>query len=91
MKVTEKIKRDLIIKTGKTVTSFARDVNMSRPHISQVVNGKAELSITLALRLELIFGIDARRLLVAQLDEQLTEARRDPENTQYQRDYQIIP
>lgn len=75
MRVTEKLKNDLITKTGKTVVSLANDLNMSRPHISNVLNGKIKLSIVLALKLEAMFNMDARELLVAQLDEHIAERR----------------
>jgi len=49
---------------------------MSRPSFSNVINGSASLSVELALRIEKKFGFQARALLIQQLDEQLSAARK---------------
>jgi addiction module HigA family antidote len=65
----------VIVQGGQTVTDAAARLQMSRPSLSNVVNGNAALSIELALRIEREFGLDARKLLVAQLDEDIAKAR----------------
>jgi len=67
--------RDLIKKPGRTVTELAGMLGMSRPALSNVLNGNAELSMELALKLEEKFGMDASKLLINQLGEQLEETR----------------
>lgn len=74
MRVSQKIKAE-IEKRGLTVTDAAPKLSLSRPALSNVANGNASLSIELALRLESEFGMDARKLLVAQLDEDIAAAR----------------
>jgi antitoxin HigA-1 len=75
MTVAAKLMAALVTKRAKTVTEVARELEMSRPCFSNVVNGNAALSIELALRIEREFGLDARKLLVEQLDEDIAEAR----------------
>jgi len=74
--VAEILKKQLVTKTGKTVTEVAQEIGMSRPAFSNVINGSSDLSIELALKLEAMFvGIDATKLLVAQLKEKIDQAR----------------
>jgi antitoxin HigA-1 len=76
MTVAEMLMRELVTKRKATVTDLARELQISRPALSTVLNGNAELSVELALKIESSgFGLDARRLLIAQLDEQLAAAR----------------
>lgn len=75
MRVYERVYEAVIVQGGQTVTDAAARLQMSRPSLSNVVNGNAALSIELALRIEREFGLDARKLLVAQLDEDIAKAR----------------
>jgi|EndMetStandDraft_5_1072996.scaffolds.fasta_scaffold402021_1 antitoxin HigA-1 len=75
MTLASTLKQKLVTARDKTVTEVARELEMSRPCFSNVVNGNAALSIELALRIEREFGLDARKLLVEQLDEDIAEAR----------------
>lgn len=74
MRIHEKIKAE-IERRELSVTSAAPILGITRPSLSIVVNGRGALSIELALRLESEFGMDARKLLVAQLDEDIAAAR----------------
>jgi plasmid maintenance system antidote protein VapI len=76
VKVAERLKRDLITKPGRTVTDVAFQLGMSRPAFSNVLHGSADLSIQLAFKLEAVFGLNAKRLLTAQLTERVNEYRR---------------
>lgn len=69
--------KKLVTSRGKTVTEVAREMGMSRPCFSNVINGNASLSVELALKIEKQFGFKARALLIQQLDEQISAAR-DP-------------
>jgi addiction module HigA family antidote len=73
--VAEKLKAALV--TNETVTEVAHKLGMSRPALSNVVNGNAALSVELALKLEKRFGMNATRLLYAQLKEQIAKAEQD--------------
>jgi plasmid maintenance system antidote protein VapI len=61
-----------------TVSGLAPMLGITRPSLSKVLNGRAELSIPLALRIEATFGISARKLLIAQLDEQIAQVKTRP-------------
>lgn len=75
--VADRLMRELIIRRKATVTDLARELGISRPALSNVLNGNAELSVELAVRIERSgFGLDAKKLLLAQLEEQIADARR---------------
>jgi antitoxin HigA-1 len=73
--VAARLQKVIIGQMGMTVTDAARQLQIARPSLSNVLNGNAELSVDLALRLEAVFMIDPKRLLVAQLEEQIAAAR----------------
>jgi plasmid maintenance system antidote protein VapI len=52
-----------------TVKQMAGILEINRVNFSHVINGKSALSVGLALRIEAAFGVDARELLIAQLDD----------------------
>lgn len=60
---------------GLTVTEMAIRLGITRPPMSNMLNGTAGLSIPLALKIELVFGLNARELLIMQLDEQIAMER----------------
>lgn len=74
LRFADRLKLALVIHRRKTVTEAARELNMSRPHFSNVINGHDDLSIKLALRIQKLLNIDARQMLIDQLDEKLREA-----------------
>jgi len=76
MTVANRLKGALVVSRKKTVTDVARELRISRPCFSNVINGHADLSIDLAVRIERIFGINARTLLIQQLDEKLAGHKR---------------
>lgn len=79
MTVASRLRSVLVVERGKTVTDVARELDMSRPAFSNVINGNVQLSIALALKIETMFGLEARKLLIAQLDENLdTKCRTKP-------------
>lgn len=73
MRFAERLKNALVIHRMKTVTEVAAEIGMSRPAFSNVINGQADLSIDLALRIQKLFNIDARQMLIDQLDEKLRD------------------
>lgn len=74
--LAEQLRRALIVDTGRTVTDVAKQIGIGRSALSNTLNGNAELSIELALRLENIFGMNARDLLIEQMDEKIAVARK---------------
>jgi plasmid maintenance system antidote protein VapI len=72
--VAERLQHALL-RNGATVTDVAKALVIGRPALSNVLNGNAALSIPLALKIEAVFGLKARALLVAQLDQNIGAAR----------------
>lgn len=73
-KLPAEVLRDELAARGLSVTEAARRLQIVRPAFSQVINGRASLSVALALRVEQAFGLNARELLIAQLDNEIAKA-----------------
>lgn len=73
--VSEKLKSHLIVKPKKSITEVAKKLRIGRSAFSNMINGKSDLSVELALKIEGVFDLDASEMLVAQLYEKLSEAR----------------
>ena len=73
--LSDRLQQQIINKPQLSITAAARELNIGRPALSNVLSGKAALSPELAVRIENRFGLDARELLMEQLDETLAEAR----------------
>ena len=56
-----------------TITKAAKMLGVVRTTLSLLVNTNSNLSIRMALELERVFKLDARELLIMQLDEQIRE------------------
>ena len=69
--------REKIIPAGQSVTAAAQLLGVSRPALSNFLNGKARLSARMAHRLEKVFGADSQQLLEMQAR---LNARRDKTN-----------
>jgi len=59
----------------------ARRIKVSRQALSSVLNGKADLTADMALRLEKAFGIDMETFLRIQNAYDIAQARRKQERT----------
>lgn len=59
----------LIERRGENQSQVARTVGISRQLLSYVINGKRELSISLALKLESFFNLPEGQLLKMQVEE----------------------
>ena len=69
------LKRNVIEHYRLTVTEAAERLGVSRPAMSNLLNGKADLSPDMALRFELAFGLGAKTPLRMQTAHDLAEAR----------------
>jgi addiction module HigA family antidote len=65
-----------VVLTRLTVTAAAKRLGVGRPALSNMLNGNAAISPEMALKLQRTFRLDARELLVAQLDENLDALKR---------------
>ena len=57
------IRTEIIEAAGLTVTAAAQALRVSRPALSSLVNGKADLSGNMALRIEKAFGVKMDTLM----------------------------
>ncbi len=70
------ILHDCLEPLGLTVTAGARVLGVSRPTLSNVINGKAGISPEMAIRLEKAFGSTADAWLRMQAAHDLAQARK---------------
>lgn len=66
----------LFIDTGITVTDFARRIGVSRATLSRVLNGKAGISVDLAIRLAAALGGSEESWLHMQANYDLWQAHK---------------
>ena len=75
MTVDTILRRELLVNRDLKIVVLARKLHVSRVALSRVLNGQSVLSIPLALNIEEKFGLNARDLLVLQLEQQIEEQR----------------
>lgn len=71
----EIIREDVIGALGLSVSKAAAALGVRRATLSDVLNGKASVSATMALRLEKAFGVSMDLLLKMQAGYDATQAR----------------
>lgn len=69
------LKTEIIEAYGLTVIDAASRLHVTRQALSALLNGKADLSPTMAIRFEKVFGIDAETMLRMQLSWDIKQAR----------------
>jgi addiction module HigA family antidote len=71
------IRTEIIDPTGLSVTAASKVLGVSRPNLSSLLNGKADLSGDMALRIEKAFGVkmDTLMRMQASYDIALTRKR----------------
>lgn len=70
------IRTEIIEPAGLTVTAAAAALRVSRPALSSLLNGKADLSGDMALRLEKAFGVRMETLMRMQSAYDIAKTRR---------------
>jgi addiction module HigA family antidote len=75
------IRQEFLEALGVSVAEAARRIKVTRQALSNVLNGKADLTADMALRLEKAFGIDMDTFLRIQNAYDVAEARREQEKT----------
>lgn len=60
---------------GRTTEWLAGEIDLSPRHVSFLLQGKSPLTLRVAVAIEKAIGLDARRLMIAFVDEQLPRAR----------------
>ena len=72
----EFIRTEIIDPAGLSVTAAAEALQVSRPALSNLLNGKADLSGDMALRIEKAFGVTMDTLMRRQSSYDIAETRR---------------
>jgi antitoxin HigA-1 len=70
------IRTEIIEPAGLTVTDAAVSLQVSRPALSSLLNGKADLSGAMALRIEKAFGVKMDTLMRMQSDYDIARTRK---------------
>ena len=70
------IRMEIIEPAGLSVTAAAAALQVSRPALSSMLNGKADLSGEMALRIEKAFGVKMDTLMRMQAAYDIAETRK---------------
>jgi addiction module HigA family antidote len=70
------IRTEIIEAAGLTVTAAAQALRVSRPTLSSLLNGKADLSGDMALRIEKAFGVKMDTLMRMQSSYDIAQTRK---------------
>lgn len=70
------IRTEIIEPAGLTVTAAAKALCVSRPTLSSLLNGKANLSGDMALRIEKAFGVKMETLMRMQSSYDIVQIRK---------------
>ena len=79
------IVKDCIEELGLSVTDAAKILQVTRPTLSRVINGRSDISPEMALRLSIAFGSTAEMWLRMQTAYDLAQARANADTIQVQR------
>jgi antitoxin HigA-1 len=70
------IRTEIIKPAGLSVTAAARALQVSRPALSSLLNGNADLSGDMALRIEKAFGVKMDTLMRMQASYDIAQTRK---------------
>jgi addiction module HigA family antidote len=79
------LKRNVIDHYEMSITEAAERLHVTRPHMNNLLNGKAGLSAEMAIRFEKAFGLKADTLMRMQAAHELAEARQYEEKIEVDR------
>jgi addiction module HigA family antidote len=79
------LKRNVVSHYDMSVTEVADRLKVSRPAMSNLLNGKAALSPEMAIRFEKCFGIPADTMLRMQTAHDLVDARQHEDKIDVER------
>ena len=82
------IRTELIIPAGLSVTAAAKSLRVSRPTLSSLLNGRADLSGDMALRIEKAFGVKMDTLMRMQMSYDIARIREREKRIHVQRIHQ---
>ena len=81
----EFVRTEIIEPLGLTVAAAAAVLGVSRPALSTFLNGRSDLSGTMALRIEKAFGVQMDTLMRMQASCDIARARRREDEVQVER------
>jgi addiction module HigA family antidote len=84
------IRTEIIEPAGLTVTAAAAALQVSRPALSSLLNGKAALSGDMALRIEKAFGVKMETLMRMQSAYEIVQTRKREKLIKVQRITQAV-
>lgn len=79
------IRTEIIDPVGLSVTAAAKALHVSRPALSSLLNGKADLSGDMALRIEKAFGVKMDTLMRMQSSYDIIQIRKREKQIRVQR------
>jgi addiction module HigA family antidote len=80
---------EIIEPVGLSVTAAAAALQVSRPALSSLLNGRAELSGEMALRIEKAFGVKMDTLMRMQSAYEIAQTRKREKEIRVRRIHQI--
>ena len=81
----EFIRTEIVAPAGLSVTAAAVALQVSRPTLSSLLNGKADLSGDMALRIEKAFGVKMDTLMRMQSSYDIVKTRKREKQIRVQR------
>jgi addiction module HigA family antidote len=84
------IRTEIIDAVGLSVTSAAVALQVSRPALSSLLNGKADLSGNMALRIEKAFGVKMDTLMRMQASYDIAQTRKREKEIRVKRFHQLV-
>jgi len=84
------IRTEIIDAAGLSVTAAAAALQVSRPALSSLLNGKTDLSGTMALRIEKAFGVKMDTLMRMQSSYDIAQTRKREKQIRVRRVHQLI-
>ena len=83
------IRTEIIEPAGLSVTAAAAALHVSRPALSSLLNGRADLSGEMALRVEKAFGVKMDTLMRMQSAYEIAQTRKREKEIRVRRVHQI--
>jgi antitoxin HigA-1 len=84
------IRTEIIEAAGLSVTAAAVALQVSRPALSNLLNGKADLSGNMALRIEKAFGVKMDTLMRMQASYDIAQTRKREKAIRVKRFQQLV-
>ena len=84
------VRTEIIAPTGMSVTAAAAALRVSRPTLSSLLNGKADLSGDMALRIEKAFGVRMDTLMRMQSSYDIAQTRKREKRIRVRRVHQPV-